>query len=201
MWTLYGLNGMKELRYIESEVKKMLTPRRFEHSLGVRDTAVQLAVKYDANSDKAALAGLTHDCAKDLGYQEMMELVKKYNINLDEISRLEPSLIHGPLGACIAQDVFEIYDEEVLNEIRYHTTGRPSMTLLEKIIYLADYIEPHRDFPGVNKLRNVAKCDLDNAMILAFDNTITHVISLRGLLHPNTIFARNDLIVRLKPKE
>ncbi|MBZ4666046.1 MAG: metal dependent phosphohydrolase [Mahella sp.] len=190
-----------ELEYIEQRIKEMLTPCRFEHSLGVREAAVHLANIYGADRDKAALAGLVHDCAKDLGYQQMKELMIKYGMELDDVSRREPSLIHGPLGAYIAHDMFGINDEEVLNAIRYHTTGRPGMGLLEQIVYLADYIEPNRDFPGVDKLREVSEKDLNKALLMAFDNTIMRVISRKRLLHPNTIFARNDFIMHLSPKE
>ncbi|MDI3508054.1 MAG: hypothetical protein PWP55_246 [Clostridiales bacterium] len=192
---------MMELEYIEQKIKEMLTPCRFEHSLGVREAAVHLANIYAADCDKAALAGLVHDCAKDLNYQQMKALVTKYDMELDDVSSHEPALIHGPLGAHMARDMFDINDEEVLNAIRYHTTGRSGMGLLEQIVYLADYIEPNRDFPGVNELREVSERDLDRALLMALDNTIIRVISRKRLLHPNTIFARNDFIMHLSQKE
>lgn len=189
---------MMRLELIEEELKRMLTPRRFAHSLGARDAAVELAKRYGGDNAKAALAGLVHDCAKDLDEARIADLLKKYDLQLDEVSIREPALIHGPLGACMASDLFGIDDEEVLNAIRYHTTGKEAMTLLEKIIYLADYIEPTRDFPGVDRLRQAAESDLDAALLMAFDTTITYVISRAGLLHPNTVLARNYMIMGSK---
>ena len=184
-----------ELGLMEKKLKEMLTPHRFEHSLGVQDMAVRLAERYGGDRQKAALAGLVHDCAKDLTMEQMEERLQRYALKLDEVSLREPALIHGPLGACVAQDLFQIDDQEILGAICYHTTGRENMTLLEKIIYLADFIEPCRDYPGVERLRQIAWESLDRALLLSFDNTIAYVISLKSLLHPNTILARNYLLM------
>jgi len=110
-------------------------------------------------------------------------------------------LIHGPVGAKIATDLFKITDRDILSAIEYHTYGKKNMTKLEKIIYLADLIEEGRDYPGVEELRALAERDLDRAVLKALDNSIIHVIAKGGLIHPNTIEARNYIINKLNIKK
>ena len=189
---------MKDEAYILSKLEKMLDTKRLEHSIGVSRTSQQLALRFGADSYQAKIAGLVHDCAKGLTQQQMMDAVNHYNICLDTITITEKELIHGPLGGAMAQDIFEIDDLNILDAIRYHTTGRTNMTILEKIIYLSDFIEPSRSYPGVAQLRNIAFKDLDEAVIKAFNNTIEYVIHLGSLIHPLTIDARNDMLMKRK---
>ncbi|MBZ4645108.1 MAG: hypothetical protein PWR27_1452 [Petroclostridium sp.] len=177
------------------KLKGMLTPGRFRHSIGVRDTAIELAKLYGCDAEKARIAGLLHDCAKDIKKQQILQLCDKFDIVLDNISKAEMQLIHGPLGAKIAQHQFGIVDEEILEAVHYHTVAKAEMTTLCKIIYLADFIEPNRDFPGVDKLRRIAYKDLNQAILMAIDNTIRFVLSLGKLIHPNTIDARNYILL------
>lgn len=176
---------------IEEYLKNHLKPSRFAHSLSVRDTAVKLAQIYNCNIDKARIAGLVHDCAKNLSGQENLKLVLKKGYAIDEVSKNSPELLHGLAGAIIAKEKFQIYDKEILNAVIYHTTGKPNMNLLEKIIYIADYVEPLRDFPGVDELRKASYSNLDKALIMSFNNTIQYVISQNQLLHFDTVKARN----------
>lgn len=176
---------------IEEYLKCNLKPSRFAHSLSVRDTAVKLAKTYNCDTYKARIAGLVHDCAKNMSGQENLKLVLEKGYAVDEVSRNSPELLHGLAGAIIAKEKFEIFDEEILNAIIYHTTGKENMNLLEKIIYLADYIEPLRDFPSVDELRKVTLRNLDEGLIMSFNNTIQYVISRNQLLHFNTVKARN----------
>mgnify|MGYP004567336233 FL=1 len=129
---------------ILSYLKATLRPKRFRHTLGVAYTAANLAAVHNADEDKALLAGLLHDCAKFYETEEQITLCEKAGIPLTETERLNPALIHGKLGAFYAETKYQVDDEEILSAIRYHTTGHPDMTVLEKIIYLADYIEPGR---------------------------------------------------------
>lgn len=181
---------------IEEYLKKNLKTSRYKHSLGVRDSAVILAKKYKVDEGKARLAGLIHDCAKNLKDKEILNLVREQGLEISKVCFKSPQIMHGLAGAIVAKNVFKVTDEEVLNAITYHTTGREDMTALEKIVYLADFIEPSRDFLGIEALRTLAYKDLDRALFLAFDNTITFVIKKGELLHLDTVIARNDIILK-----
>lgn len=180
---------------IISKLKESMTESRFKHSLGVMETSMILARRYGANTEKAELAGLIHDCARDIPLDKQLKMAENFGILLDDIQKHEPVLIHGPLGAEIARDVFDIHDEEILNAVRLHTTGDKNMTLLEKIIFISDYIEPGRCFPGVENLRVKAFKDLDEALTAAFDSTVRYVMERQGLLHPRTVNARNYILL------
>lgn len=181
---------------IEEYLKKNLKANRYEHSLGVRDSAVLLAKKYKVDEKKASLAGLIHDCAKNLKDEEILKLVKSQGLKVSEVNLKSPQIMHGLAGAVIAKNIFKVLDKEILNAITYHTTGREKMTALEKIIYLADFIEPNRDFPGVENIRTLAFKDLEKALFLAFDTTINFVIMKGELLDLDTVIARNDIILK-----
>jgi len=189
---------MKDEAYILKTLENLLDKKRLEHSIGVSNTSQQLAARFGAHPHKAKIAGLVHDCAKGLTRQQMIDAIKRYNLRLDTVTIMEQELIHGPLGAAMAADIFEIDDLDILNAIRYHTTGRANMTILEKIVYLSDFIEPSRCYPGVDRLRDLAFKDLDDAIIKAFSNTIDYVLRLGSLIHPLTIDARNDMLIRRK---
>lgn len=177
-------------------LQKELKPSRYEHSVGVMESSVQLAKLYGCDVEKARIAGLLHDCAKCLSDKEILKKAKQYNLEFDFITSRQLELAHGPLGAVIAEKEYGITDHDILKAIQYHTTGKPDMSLIEKIIYLADYIEPNRNYPGVEALRSKALQNLDDAIFQAMNNTIQYVVSLNGLLHPLTIEARNDLIIK-----
>ncbi|AYO32260.1 HD domain-containing protein [Biomaibacter acetigenes] len=177
------------------KLKAGLKESRFKHSLGVMETSIILARRYGADVKKAGIAGLIHDCARDIPAESQLKMVENFGILLDDIEKLEPALIHGPLGAAIARKNFGVDDEEILNAVRLHTTGDKNMTLLEKIIFLSDYIEPGRCFPGVEDLRVKAFKDLDEAMISAYDSTIKYVTERESLLHPRTVCARNFILL------
>ncbi|HHW02000.1 MAG TPA: HD domain-containing protein [Thermoanaerobacterales bacterium] len=177
------------------KLKACMKESRFKHSLGVMETSVILARLYGADVKKAEIAGLIHDCARDIPVQTQLKMAENFGILLDDIERLEPALIHGPLGAAIARKDYGIEDEEILNAVKLHTTGNENMTLLEKIIFLSDYIEPGRCFPGVEDLRVKAFKDLDEAMICAYDSTIRYVTEKGCFLHPRTVWARNSILL------
>ncbi|MGH4051020.1 MAG: bis(5'-nucleosyl)-tetraphosphatase (symmetrical) YqeK [Clostridium sp.] len=183
-------NEKQMLDYIKVNLKES----RFNHSLSVSDTAALLAKRYHQNIEKAHIAGLVHDCAKNLTNIQLIKVVSDHKIEISDIEIQNPSILHGLVASIIAKDEMGINDEDILMSIRYHTTGRKNMSTLEKIIYIADYIEPLRAFSGVEELRSLTQIDLDAAILKSFDNTIKYIISKSGLLHMNTIDARNYLL-------
>ncbi|HEY5556512.1 bis(5'-nucleosyl)-tetraphosphatase (symmetrical) YqeK [Acetobacterium sp.] len=181
---------------IDLKLKKALTKNRYKHTLNVVKVAESLALRYHANVDKASLAALLHDCAKNFSDAQLIEYAEAQGLKIDPVTRLEPQLLHGPVGVLVAKSTYGVTDKQVLNAIQNHTTGRKNMSKLEKIIYLADFIESGRTYPGVDELRIAAFEDLDKAVILALTNTIRHVALINGLIHTRTIDARNDLIIK-----
>ena len=185
---LHGLYGFPTLTYdfvppeidIKHCLKSTLRPKRVKHTFGVADTAEQLGILYSAGDEalpiRARLAGLFHDCAKYFTDDEQIALCDEYGIELTKTERENPSLIHGKLGAYLAQHRYGVKDEEILSAIRVHTVGKPEMTTLEKIIYISDYIEPGRDIPKakhpLDQLRKNVKHDLDGTLIRVIENTI-----------------------------
>ncbi len=175
-----------------------LRPARFRHCRDVSQTAVRLAERWDADIEKARLAGILHDCARNLKGEELLKTSRQFGMIPSPLELLQPALIHAPLGAIIAERRFGISEPQVLQAIRRHTTGAPQMTLLDKVIYLSDCIEPGRNFSGVRKIRDMAVEDLDAAVLLAYEHSILFVVANVGLLHPNTVEGRNSLLMELK---
>ena len=176
-------------------LSRMISEKRYQHSLGVEETAIVLAQRFGANVYKASIAGLVHDCAKNISRVERETLLEKYHIVPDEVSKQEPELLHGVLGAALARDIFNINDEEILSAIVYHTTGKAYMNTLEKIIYLADLIESGRDYPGVHEIREKALTNLDDALLLSLRNVMIYVLQKKCILHPRTVQAWNSLLL------
>ena len=183
---------------ISSKLKTVLTEKRYNHSIGVVETATELARHYGADVEKTRLAALLHDCAKNFSYSEMFDLCEKYGIVIDDVSKSAPGLIHGFLGAEIAKKEYGITDPEIYDAIYYHTIGKPDMSLITKIIYIADGIEKGRTYDGVEDIRNIVFKDIDRALILQIDFTIQSVINRGGLIHTNTIDTRNFYLRNLK---
>lgn len=178
------------------KLKSDIGVKRFEHSLRVMEESKKLALRHGCPIEKASLAGLLHDCGKLQGNINLLKLADDFDIILDGVMRNNPELIHCAIGPAIAEREYNVKDKDVLNAIRYHTTGRENMTLLEKIIYIADLIEPGRDFDGVEDLRKLAYDDIDKCMLLALDNTIKYVIQKQMLIHLDSIRARNYLLIQ-----
>lgn len=179
---------------MKSKLKAVLKPGRYQHSLGVCSEAVKLAELYGIDHDKAYFAGLLHDCAKGCNKEEQLGLCEKFGVELDEITLACPAVIHAPLGAEIARREFGIKDEEILDAIRYHTVARAGMTELDKIVYIADMIEPMRDYDGVDELRGLAYKDLNKAMLEALKQSIRFNLDKNAVIHPNTLEAWNDIL-------
>ncbi len=172
-----------------------LKPKRMPHVLGTESEAVRLARRYGADETQARVASLLHDCTKKLDMDEQLALCTHYGIELDELECKALKLLHSKTGAAIARDVFAVSDE-VYNAILYHTTGKPDMTLLEKIIYLADYIEPTRDFPGVEELRRTVYEDLDRGLLMGLSMTVEEMEQMGSPVHHMTRDARDYLLKR-----
>ncbi|WP_026676374.1 bis(5'-nucleosyl)-tetraphosphatase (symmetrical) YqeK [Fictibacillus gelatini] len=181
-------------------VKRQLTDHRYEHTLGVVDTAVKLAEHYNADKKKAEIAAIFHDYAKFRPKEEMRQIVRDKQMPLD-LLEFGTELLHAPVGAYLVEQEAGIYDQEILNAIRYHTTGRPGMNLLEKIIFIADYIEPGRRFPGVEEVRQLAFENLDKACTQALKNTMQFLMRQNQLIYPLTVDTYNDFISTIKKRE
>ena len=169
-----------------------LKHKRIPHVLGTEQEAIRLAERYGADVEKARVAALLHDCTKKLDMPTQLALCGQYGIALDELEQKALKLLHSKTGAAIARDVFGV-DDEVYSAIWYHTTGHADMTKLEKIIYLADYIEPSRDFPGVDTLRKVCYEDLDKGLLLGLEMTIEEMTAMGNPVHRATVEARDWL--------
>ncbi|MFR4582030.1 bis(5'-nucleosyl)-tetraphosphatase (symmetrical) YqeK [Clostridium cadaveris] len=179
---------------IKDYLKKHLKESRYKHVLGVVETSEKLAEIYGADKNKARFAALIHDLAKGRSDEDLIKITGENGYDICYEERRSPQLLHGLVAAIIAKNEMGIEDNEILNAAAFHTTGKANMTLLEKIVYIADYIEPNRDFPGVKKLREITFHNLDKGVLQGFDNTIKFVIDRKEILHLKTIEARNYLL-------
>ena len=177
-----------ELTWLRRQVIPMLSSERIAHTAGCEHEAVQLAKLWGEDPEKAAVAGILHDSTKNLSYDEQLILCDKYGIILDNAQKGNPKLLHAITGAALAKDLFGV-SEEISQAIRWHTTGKPDMNTLEKIIYLADYIEPTRDFEGVERLRELAHEDLDAALALGLEMSLEELRRQNVEPHKDTVEA------------
>ncbi len=160
---------------------------RYEHTLGVSYTAMALAMRYGQDLDQAELAGLLHDCAKYFNDEEIIKKCRKHGIEVSEAELRAPAVLHAKYGAWLAKNRYGVSDPEILSAIRWHTTGRANMTTLDKIIYVADYIEPRRDkAPDLPRLRALAFEDLDQTMYEMLDGTLRYLREKGGDVDPMT---------------
>lgn len=191
----------QRIERIKERLKERQPQERYQHTLGVVKSACNLAKHYGISEEKAHIAALLHDYAKDFTEQELKDYIITHNLEVDQSLLETYQLLHGIVGAHMAKQEFQIEDEEVLQAIRYHTTGRVQMMPLEKIIYLSDFIEENRDYPGVNTLRELAYKDLDCGLLQGFNNTIQFLLKTDKVLHCNTVEARNQILRELQSKE
>lgn len=173
----------------------MLDEKLFRHSMGVAKAAASLAEYYGQSKEKAYLTGIVHDYGKRYSRQELIKKAEEMNLRLDRVTREESRLLHAPVGAALLKSEGKVKDPEILRAVYYHTTGRKGMTGLEKVIYLADYIEEGRDFAEADKIRKLAWSDPEQAMLEAVEFAIESVLQRGLLLHPRSVAFRNSLLV------
>ncbi|WP_407372404.1 bis(5'-nucleosyl)-tetraphosphatase (symmetrical) YqeK [Carnobacterium sp.] len=174
-------------------VQSQMSQKRFQHVLGVEQTAVQLAEKYGASTEAASIAALTHDYAKERSDKEMHDLIYREQFDL-ELLEYGSNIWHGPLGAFLVEHELGISDSDILNAIKHHTIGAEEMTVLEQVIYVADYIEPGRNFPSVEKARKIAAENLQEAVQYETKQTLQHLIEKNRKIYPKTIATYNKWV-------
>lgn len=166
-------DNMKQLR---KAMKKAQDSKRYEHTLGVAYTAAALAMRYNVSIKDAQTAGMLHDCAKCLSDEKRLSVCEKQHIPVTEVERRNPFLLHAKVGAYLAEKKYGVRDSDILNAIQYHTTGRKNMSLLEKIVFVSDYIEPGRkQAPNLQEIRQLAFIDIDKAMIRILEDTVAYL--------------------------
>ncbi len=180
------------------ELQRRLKKSRFAHSIGVANTAVALAKRFGVDVDRAYTAGLLHDCAREFENEQLPAEAAKRGIVAGEVEKTMPLLLHAYIGAKMVTEIYGVDDAEIIQAIYRHTVGARDMTPLDKIIYFADMIEPNRNYPGVEELREFAakSSSLDEIILKALDESIIFIVQKGTLLHPGTIAARNFLLLQ-----
>ena len=177
------------------KIQMRMSEQRFKHVLGVEETAVALAKKYGASPEKASIAALTHDYAKERPDEEFKMVIVRDGFD-PELLNYNNAIWHGLVGASFVERELGIIDAEILHAIRVHTTGAAKMSLLDKIIYVADYIEPGRDFPGVQDARAIAWADLDEAVAFETKHTLAHLHAQEQQIYRKTIETFNYWVAK-----
>ncbi len=178
---------MIDLTEIKNKLNKELNPHRFEHTLGVMYTAISLAMCYGEDLDKAALAGLLHDCGKCYDDNKSIKLCEEYGVKLSSFELKNTALIHAKLGAALAKEMYCVKDEKVLDAIRYHTTGKEGMDTLSKIVFVADYIEPGRYKANrLKEIRAKAFKSLNEAIVMISEDTLEYLKETGSIIDPQT---------------
>lgn len=180
----------------KAAIRPLLSGERYRHSLCVQEAAVLLAKKYGADAEKAAAAGILHDIMKDLPRPEQLERMAKYGVTLTRVERNAPKLWHAMLGAEYIRNELHVADPEILDAVRYHTTGRENMTKLDMVLFVADFISADRDYPGVEKMRAAARKSLEEAAVEGIVYTVCDLADSRRPIHPDTIAAYNDMVLK-----
>ena len=181
-------------------VRSRLSDKRYEHTLNVRKMAVKLAKRHDADEDRAALAALLHDAAKEISKDEMRAIMKAHPEYAEGGEERPTPVWHGICAAILARTEWGVEDEAVLSAIACHTAGKPGMSKLDKILYLADMSSAERNWPGVNKLRKLERKDLDAAMLMALKQTNDFVLSQGKPLDPMSKAAYDDIQAQVEAR-
>jgi predicted HD superfamily hydrolase involved in NAD metabolism len=188
------------MELIEKGIRSYITDERFSHSKGVRDTAISLAKRYRCDEENASIAALLHDVARDLSLESMQKIVKRNSgaANCSDIVLNSPGLLHARAGRIIAQEKFNIQNEDILRSIELHTTGGEGMSLLNKVLFVADYTEPGRKFRGVGEARKWAIRNLDETVLYIFKSMIRTLIQRGVYICKETLLGYNEHILHLK---
>jgi len=178
------------------ELQRRLNKNRFAHSIGVANTAVKLAKRFGVDETKAYVAGLLHDCAREFENDDLPVQALTRGIVIGDVERAMPLLLHAYIGAKMIHEIYGVDDAAIAQAIYRHTVGAADMTPLDKIIYFADMIEPNRNYPSVERLRALAEtAELDEILLTAFSESIIFVVQKNSLVHPDTVAARNFLLL------
>lgn len=191
---------MLTIKEMETLLEKALPRKRFEHSVAVYETALELAKIHNANMEKVAVASLLHDCGREIPTRNNLMQAAALNIEIDAVEQNQPILLHAKIGVCLAQNKYGVTDKETLDAILYHTTGASGMSKTSMIVYLADLLEPKRGFFGIEEMRQLVKVDLEKTMMKAYALTIKYLLEHDLLIHPNCIYGRNELAIKFKKK-
>lgn len=176
-------------------IKPLLSEHRYTHSVNVAKEAKHLAKKYGADEEKAAIAGILHDITKEMSKEEQLQIMLDDGIILDDIQRNAPKLWHGTSGSVYIKKNLGITDEDILNAIRYHTTGRANMSLLEKIIFVADFTSEERTYKGIKTMRKKSRKSLEEAMLYGFKFTFSDLSSRELAIHPDELACYNEIVL------
>ncbi len=179
---------------IKKYIKQQVSDELYQHILGTAETAAELAEKQGINRSKAYTAGLLHDIAREKDKKDLLAVLNGSGWEVDDVEKQLGELLHAPASAVLAENELGIKDREILEAVRWHTVGGPEMSVLARIIFLADMIEPGRDFPGVKELRKKTKHNFKTALIAACDSSLKYNINQRKVIHPGTLLLRNSLL-------
>ena len=182
-------------------IKGKLNEDRFIHSMGVADTAVLLAEKFGGDREKAYFAGLLHDVMKNESEEEQLKMMKKDGIILSQAEKNNPKLWHAMSGAAFIRHELGITDPDIVNAVRYHTTGRAGMSLLEKIIYTADFISPERNYPDVEVMRSLSFDSLDKGDLYSLQFSLKRLSECKFVIHTDSVDFYNELVIKLKNEQ
>ena len=185
---------MISLKECKEAIKPKLTEKRYRHSKCVSKAAAGLAIKYGADPEKAAVAGMLHDIMKDTAPEEQLKIIGRFDIILNDTEKKLPKLLHAISGAAYIEHYLKVRDQDIINAVRRHTSGRAGMSLLEKIVFIADFISEDRDYPGVDEIRRQADESLELAMYEGIKFTAAQLMAEKSYVDPNTIAAYNDVI-------
>lgn len=172
-----------------------LSERRYTHSVNVAKAAIMLANKYGEDCEKAEIAGILHDITKEQNLENQLQMVESGGIILDDVCKKSPQLLHAVTGMVYCRDVLGITDNDILNAVRYHTTARASMSLLEKIIFIADFISDERDYPDVDIMRAESNKSLEDGMAYGLGFVIPDLVNRKRAIHPDALGAYNELVL------
>ena len=196
---LHMITMNEQIITFRKQLKHKLDPMRYEHSVSVSYTCIALAMRYDYDIRKAELAGLMHDCAKRYTDNELIAKCRKHDIALTDAELSAPAVIHAKYGAWMAEHKYGIHDEEILEAIRCHTTGKPDMGTLDKILYVADYMEPRRDkASNLAQMRHLAFLDLDQTVFQILESTLDYLTKKGSLIDPMTVQAYESIRSKVK---
>lgn len=192
---------MLKIEEMKRILKASLPLKRYNHSVAVYETALELAAAHKLDMDKVAVSALLHDCGREVAGRDSLAKAAELGIAVDETEANQPILLHAKLGVYYAEHKYGVTDKEILDGILYHTTGARDMTPLAMAVYLADLLEPTRDFPGIDEMRALAKQDMEKAMMRAYAQTIRYLLEYDLLIHPNCIYGYNQLAAKYKNRK